>query len=134
MTYTDWIKRPESERNAEALMLLCPKAKIHYGDWDTDHSYGEFIPSGKPWKTHAIDAKPVPNFRTDRNATDMLLAEVERRGKRDAFDYELGCHSDDVYHAIRSGSGHAGSALGILRIDPSLLTWACVEACKGGAS
>ena len=73
MTYTDWLKRPESERNAEALMLLCPKAKIHYGDWDTDHSYGEFIPSGKPWKTHAIDAKPVPNFRTDRKRVQAVL-------------------------------------------------------------
>ena len=127
MTYTDWLKRPESERNPEAATVVM--------GWMLHESPGAC--EAYWYQTdRLILTKFSKDFNpcTDRNATDMLLAEVERQGKRDAFDYELGCHSDDVYHAIRSGSGHAGSALGILRIDPSLLTWACVEACKGGAS
>ena len=121
--YAEWMKRPESERNAEAATVVM--------GWFLQEEWLEPSADGSAWRIIG----DLPNFCADRNATDMLLAEVERQGKRGAFDYELGCLSDDVYHAIRSGSGHAGSALGILRIDPSLLTWACVQACKeGGAS
>ena len=36
--------------------------KIYYSEWDTDKHYPMYIPSGKPWRTHQIDAKPIPNF------------------------------------------------------------------------
>ena len=36
--------------------------KIYYEEWDTEHQSPMFIPSGKPWRTHQIDAMPVPKF------------------------------------------------------------------------
>lgn len=36
--------------------------KIHYDEWDTEKQSPMYIPSGKPWRTHRIDARPVPNF------------------------------------------------------------------------
>ena len=39
--------------------------KIHYAEYDTEQEYPEYIPSGKPWRTHQIDAKPLPHFSTD---------------------------------------------------------------------
>jgi len=123
MTYNEWMKRPESERNAEAATVVM--------GW----KHGTDCFGHDAWMS--ADNKIRDNFfwypGIDRNATDMLLAEVERREKQFGFAYALGCHNDDSYRAIRSGPGHAGSALGILRIDPSLLTWAAIEACREDA-
>ncbi len=47
------------------------ESKICYGE---NKEYAEFIPSGKPWHTHEIDAKIVPYFSTDANATYHLMA------------------------------------------------------------
>ncbi len=46
--------------------------KIHYSEWDTKHEYPEYIPSGKLWRTHQIDAKPIPHFSTSPNASYIL--------------------------------------------------------------
>ena len=42
--------------------------KIHYQEWDDKKECPEYIPSGKPWRTHQIDAKPVPYFSTSPGA------------------------------------------------------------------
>jgi len=47
-----------NERLAKAVGIK----KIYYEEWDTEHSCPMFIPSGKPWRTHQIDAMPVPKF------------------------------------------------------------------------
>ncbi|MFA5306512.1 MAG: hypothetical protein WC365_03620 [Candidatus Babeliales bacterium] len=39
--------------------------KIYYEEFDTEHEYPCFILSGKPWRTHRIDARPIPHFSTD---------------------------------------------------------------------
>jgi hypothetical protein len=49
------------------------ESKIHYGEEDTNKEWPEFIPSGKPWRTHQIDARPVPYFSTDASATYNLM-------------------------------------------------------------
>lgn len=46
--------------------------KVYYGEWDTDKSCPEYIPSGKPWRTHQIDAKPIPHFLTNPEACYCL--------------------------------------------------------------
>ncbi len=125
MTYAEFLARPSSVNDAECLLLLYPKAGIRYGDWDTDHEYGQFIPSGKPWKTHSIDAVPVPAFTTDRNATAMLVGEVKRRGRDVRFT--------ELFDIIAASSGIETYA-DILTAAPSLVAWACCESCRGGAS
>jgi len=42
--------------------------KIHYEEWDTEHQIPMFIPSGKPWRTHQIDAMPVPKLYLSMDA------------------------------------------------------------------
>ncbi|KKL10661.1 hypothetical protein LCGC14_2553610 [marine sediment metagenome] len=36
--------------------------KLHYQYYDEDKRFPYFIPSGKPWRTHKIDGRPLPNF------------------------------------------------------------------------
>jgi hypothetical protein len=44
--------------------------------WDQkSEMYPQFIPSGKPWKTHEIDARYLPRFGEDANA-DLLSHRV----------------------------------------------------------
>lgn len=63
-----------------ALLVLLGVKKIHFQDWDDKREYPYYIPSGKPWRTHRIDARPVLCFTTDWHAMGILLAAlVERR-------------------------------------------------------
>jgi hypothetical protein len=39
--------------------------KIHYEEWDTGHEWPNYIPSGKPWRTHRLDAEIVPQYSDD---------------------------------------------------------------------
>lgn len=55
--------------------------KVYYPDWIEGKTYGGespmYIPSGKPWKTHSIDAKPLPqctqNIAAAFQAVDKLI-------------------------------------------------------------
>lgn len=51
-------------REIDALILktFFGVKKTYKTEWSTDHYY---IPSGKPWRTHSIDARPVPRFTED---------------------------------------------------------------------
>lgn len=42
--------------------------KVYYSDWDEDKMSPEYIPSGKPWRTHQIDARPIPCFTLSLDA------------------------------------------------------------------
>ena len=42
--------------------------KLIYNDWDTEEEFPYFIPSGKPKRTHMIDAIPMPNFTESMDA------------------------------------------------------------------
>jgi hypothetical protein len=61
---------------------LFPKVKIFYDeDWDTEHKSPMYIPSGKPKRTHMIDAVLVPRFTTSIAACfTYLIPEMNRRG------------------------------------------------------
>lgn len=53
--------------------------KVYYGEWDTDKEYPEYIPSGKPWRTHQIDAKPIPHFSTNPDAAYVLKLKMAKK-------------------------------------------------------
>lgn len=108
--YTEWLKRPESERNAEAATVVM--------GWDLSDNDTVWCRDGECLRD-VEDWSPC----TDRNATDLVLAAVERRGPmvRMAF----------IDRLRGSGLIDVGRIeLSILRAPASLLTWACVEACK----
>jgi hypothetical protein len=61
--------------NEKLIKWLYPKARVRHGDF-----YSEFIPSGKPWRTHMIDAQEVPNFTTSLDACfKWLIPKLTRR-------------------------------------------------------
>ncbi len=62
--------------------------KLHYNDWDEERQFPYFIPSGKPWRTHKIDSRPVPNFPEDLNACFKWLV-PKLKDKVDWIQFEL---------------------------------------------
>jgi hypothetical protein len=51
-------------RELDALVAekLLGIKKLYYEERDTDKKYPRYIPSGKPWRTHRIDAHPLPRY------------------------------------------------------------------------
>lgn len=54
-----------------------PKRKTFIPVYSVDRYY---IPSGKPLRTHQIDAVPVPRFSRDLAAAWLIIVELRRRG------------------------------------------------------
>lgn len=118
MTLRDWRAGPESDAIcAEKVMGWRRVTRDGEPYWEDTN--GAYV-SSAAWSP-----------TSDRNATAMLLEEIERRELQDAFDHELGVQNADSYAAARWGCGDAGSPLGILRIDPSLIAYCCVAAREG---
>lgn len=53
--------------------------KVYYSEWDTGKEYPEYIPSGKPWRTHQVDAKPMPHFTTSPDACYCLKLKMAEK-------------------------------------------------------
>lgn len=48
-----------------------------------------YIPSGKPWRTHTIDAKLLPHWSTDRDSAWELLKELHEAERLDVGTIEI---------------------------------------------
>ncbi|MHB8084255.1 MAG: hypothetical protein ACYDHZ_00310 [Dehalococcoidia bacterium] len=63
--------------------------KVYYPDWMEGTAYGGewpfYIPSGKPWRTHSIDVKPLPRF------TENIAAAFQAVDKLISFGYADFC-------------------------------------------
>lgn len=86
MTKTKWDKMNTWQKNALVLTTLwkAENGKPIDIKWNREGDevfYGEYIQSGKPWKTHEIDAVVVPSFTTARNDCALVIAAVKQRGK-----------------------------------------------------
>jgi hypothetical protein len=46
---------------------------IYYNDWDTRHEIPLYIPSGKSWKTHSMEARPLPSYHKNYGSAFSLL-------------------------------------------------------------
>lgn len=67
-------KAEEIALNEKLLKFVYPKARLRYKDEDgLDLFTPEYIASGKSFRTHMIDAKPIPAFTRDLNACFILL-------------------------------------------------------------
>jgi len=53
--------------------------KVYYSEWDTEKQNPEYIPSGKPWRTHQIDAKPIPHFSASPDANYALKLKMAEK-------------------------------------------------------
>ncbi len=68
--------------NVEIARLVWPKMRLFYEDWDTDKLHPMCIPSGKPLRTHKIDARPIPRYDVDPGAALGLLEYVLRQRRK----------------------------------------------------
>lgn len=118
MTFADWEKRPVAENDAEAATVVMGWMQDDDGNWFVG------CPSGAKDKKAGKDWSPC----TDRNATDLVLAEVEKKREAVQRRFNLLCREAHI------SAGGSFTWLGTHRASPSLLTWAAVEACKGGAA
>ena len=69
--------------------------KVHYSEWDTEKQAPEYIPSGKPWRTHHIDARPIPPFSTNINGAWVVFEKTDfdviwRIVNPDKIEYAVG--------------------------------------------
>ena len=99
---------------------------IHWnGDPEMDTAYPEYIPSGKPWKTHGVcDAVSVPCFTTDRNACTLVLDEIDRRNLRIEFEDALSDEGDDPAAFIDARYAIEWA----LRLSPDFICYCAVKA------
>jgi hypothetical protein len=70
-------------------VLVGPKrGRIYYPDYmeDAKKEFPYWIPSGKPWRTHQLDAMPVPRLSTTWPGLGLVVEEMERRG----FGWSIG--------------------------------------------
>ncbi len=98
------------------IQVLCKlwgikESGIFYQDYDTDRFYPYYIPSGKPRRTHEIDAKGVPNFTTDANADYQVLCKVRDHWQWkqiDTFHFELLAIWQNRYYAFNPHRANVG--------------------------
>lgn len=72
--------------DAEVARLVFGVKRFY--DWDgrlwkpeyEPYSPIHFIPSGKPWRTHRIDAIPVPPYSTDWGAAGLVVERMRQDG------------------------------------------------------
>lgn len=56
--------------------------KVYYGEWDEDKVSPMYIPSGKPWKTHQIDAVLMPRFTNSLDACfNWLVSKLQEKSE-----------------------------------------------------
>jgi hypothetical protein len=121
--YQDWLKRPESERNAEAMRCA------GYEIWADLNGREHWRKMEGDTLIDVLHRERSPC--TDRNATDILLAEVERRGKAAILLALLGNHLDpQAAHAFGGEYAAVQVPFSLLRAPASMLTWAACEACE----
>jgi hypothetical protein len=124
MTYQEWEARGHEAGNAEAATAVM--------GWHWDQLKLCWLDASALFLTashaaYGLDWSPC----TDRNATDIVLAEVERLGSALVIKFgklverELGMFGFDLTHEVRYTFGMRFS-----RAPASLLTWAACEACK----
>ena len=99
---------------------------IHWnGDPEMDTAYPEYIPSGKPWKTHGeCDAVSVPCFTTDRNACALVLDKIVERNLSIEF---IDAMTDESDPPLLGAGERANLFYGIL-VDPDTICYCAVKA------
>jgi len=115
MTYAEFAARPTQTNDDEALTVVM---RWHL---EIDGDYTVWMDADGNKRADRYELSPT----TDRNATAMLAEEVTKRGSQNRTMYLIGREL-----------GHGGilECWDLLLAAPSLVAWACVEACRGGAS
>jgi hypothetical protein len=123
MTYAEWKERPSRVNDAECMELF------GYHRWDDEHEreWWRKMDGDRIADLHRIEFSPT----TDRNATAMLVEEVKRRWPASRMRF---AHILTHELVLPSEGTMAAGVIAGVSADPSLVAWACVEACKGGAS
>ena len=105
----------EQELNEKLVRWVCPKARISRGEFGS-----EFIPSGKPFRTHQIDAKPVPHYtRSLDDCFRDLIPRVDIEATRD-LDIQFTHREDKPDNVWQVVISSGGINMGVGEGSPSL--------------
>lgn len=61
------------DRELDLRLAAAMGITVYYHEWDGSHEMPLYIPSGKPWKTHSLEAKRLPNYHGNYGAAFALL-------------------------------------------------------------
>lgn len=60
-------------RELDIKLAMAMGIAVYFNEWDSSQEIPLYIPSGKPWKTHSLEAKLLPNFYSNYGAAFSLL-------------------------------------------------------------
>ena len=115
----------DREKDIEILKKLFGAKKIYYAGWDLENEFPEYIPSGKPWRTHKIDARPVPYFNTNIGQAFGVVEKMDE----DGFEFTL-MKSKTNYRAMFVNQGARKSGGGIDKNPATAICLASLAAKK----
>ncbi|MEE4378904.1 MAG: hypothetical protein V2J55_15535 [Candidatus Competibacteraceae bacterium] len=61
------------DRGLDLQIAEATGIKVYYNDWDVKQEIPLYIPSGKPWKTHSMEARPLPSYYKNYGSAFSLL-------------------------------------------------------------
>lgn len=61
------------DRKLDLQIANATGIKIYYNDWDIKQEIPLYIPSGKSWKTHSMEARPLPSYHKNYGSAFSLL-------------------------------------------------------------
>jgi len=61
------------DRELDLQIAKATGIKVYYNDWDVKQDIPLYIPSGKPWKTHSMEARPLPSYYKNYGSAFSLL-------------------------------------------------------------
>ncbi|MCP5420753.1 MAG: hypothetical protein H6970_05075 [Gammaproteobacteria bacterium] len=65
---------PETiDRELDLKIAAAMGIEIYFNDWDARQEIPLYIPSGKSWKTHSMEARPLPSYHKNYGAAFSLL-------------------------------------------------------------
>lgn len=120
MTKDEILNMPAGrEIDIVILKTLWGIKKIYYEDYDTDKEWPLFIPSGKPWRTHKIDATPVPQFTENISATWQVVKKMEKAGWLWDFSAEVNGSYTAMFQKFKDGEFYGVGCDGKLYLPPT---------------
>ena len=78
VTMTTETPEPGPQLDALVAVRVMGIADLHYFGYAKDgKKVPYYVPSGKPWATHAMDSKPVPRYSTDISAAWQVVEKLK---------------------------------------------------------
>lgn len=77
----DKVEKNYKQRNLdlEIATNIFDIKKVYYYKYEDGLILYHYIPSGKSWRTHSIDARPIPKFSTNATAAYSIIEHTRKQ-------------------------------------------------------